>query len=512
MTKDKLLLVGLIVFFLVSRFYKIAEIPGSLYWDEASIAYNAYSVLKTGRDEWGEFLPLHFRAFGEFKLPVYIYTVAFFEIFLGISEFAVRAPSVFFSLGVVLLTYFITLKITSNRYTSLFAAFLLSISPWFFIFSRTGFEAVAGLMFFMLGIYLSLFLSRSAIYIVLGVLSFILSMYSYNAYRILAPPVLVYVICATLRDNGTARITKLSTIAFAIILVVVSFIPIVRVMKIDTGSSRLQAIGVFSQYNDYKEVFGLLAKNYLSHFDLNFLFINGDKILRHQQPGFGQLYLIQLPFLILGLFLLLKKRELLFLSLTLISFIPPSIATESPHALRSLSAVPFLSIITAYGIDFMRKKVIPKNYASLYIILIFFSFFGIYIYSYFNSYNFNSSSSWQYGYKMIFEKFGREMQNYDKVIISDTYAQPYIFALFYLKYDPDRFRSTVNYNPPDKWGFSTVGNIGRFIFSPVRLDSLPKGKSLVFASTEERLAGLNEQNIIRNLDSSVAFYVYKYEK
>ena len=68
-------LILICLLFLVTRLYKISEIPLSVYWDEASIGYNAYSVLQTGRDEWGEFMPLHFRAFGEFKLPVYVYSV-----------------------------------------------------------------------------------------------------------------------------------------------------------------------------------------------------------------------------------------------------------------------------------------------------------------------------------------------------------------------------------------------------------------------------------------------------
>ncbi len=50
-----LLLVFFIAFFL--RFYKLDTIPGLLR-DEASIGYNAYSVLTTDKDEYGKLLPL----------------------------------------------------------------------------------------------------------------------------------------------------------------------------------------------------------------------------------------------------------------------------------------------------------------------------------------------------------------------------------------------------------------------------------------------------------------------
>src|SRR3989338_8630762 len=110
----KLLLAFICLLFLFTRLYEIAEIPPSLYWDEASISYNAYSVSQDGRDEWGEFLPIHFRAFGEFKLPVFVYASAIFVKVFGFNEFSVRLPAVLFSLGVVILVYFLGEKVSGK--------------------------------------------------------------------------------------------------------------------------------------------------------------------------------------------------------------------------------------------------------------------------------------------------------------------------------------------------------------------------------------------------------------
>src|SRR3989338_266026 len=112
---EKILFLLILVLFLVTRLYKISEIPVSVYWDEASIGYNAYSIAQTGKDEWGEFLPIHFRAFGEFKLPVYIYAVVPFVKLFGLNAFSVRMPAVLFSLGVVILTFFLARKISGDR-------------------------------------------------------------------------------------------------------------------------------------------------------------------------------------------------------------------------------------------------------------------------------------------------------------------------------------------------------------------------------------------------------------
>src|SRR3989338_9770825 len=86
--QPKILLVFICVFFLSTRLFRIAEIPSSVYWDEASIGYNAYSIAQTGKDEWGDFLPIHFRAFGEFKLPVYIYATVPFVAVFGLTAFS----------------------------------------------------------------------------------------------------------------------------------------------------------------------------------------------------------------------------------------------------------------------------------------------------------------------------------------------------------------------------------------------------------------------------------------
>src|SRR3990167_416318 len=104
-------LAAIVLLFLGTRLAKISEIPPSLYWDEASIGYNAYSVLQTGKDEWGETLPLHFRAFGEFKLPVYIYSVVIAEMFFGMSALAVRLPAVIYGLFSVLGMYLVVLAL-----------------------------------------------------------------------------------------------------------------------------------------------------------------------------------------------------------------------------------------------------------------------------------------------------------------------------------------------------------------------------------------------------------------
>src|ERR1051325_9593461 len=57
-------------------FLRITTNPPGFYIDESSIAYNAHTIARTGSDENGARWPLYFRAFGDYKNPVYIYLLA----------------------------------------------------------------------------------------------------------------------------------------------------------------------------------------------------------------------------------------------------------------------------------------------------------------------------------------------------------------------------------------------------------------------------------------------------
>lgn len=456
---SKLLLAVILVLFLFTRLYKIEDIPSSVYWDEASIGYNAFSIAETGKDEWGEFLPIHFRAFGEFKLPVYIYAVVPFVKIFGLSAFSVRLPAVLFSSGVVILTYFLAKKLTDNKSIGLLGSFFVSISPWFFIFSRTGYEATAGLMFYMLAIYFFLKIHKQNWYILFSALSFILSAYSYNSYRIIGPLTILILLIFHLKNLKSIFKISIFPVLLSVIFLVISIIPAYRLYRYDSGASRLRAVSATSSS---------FIKNYLSHFSPDFLIIHGDKNLRSQQTGFGQLYLPELAFLLLGFLYLVRsksKYKLIPLILLFLGPIPAAITKESPHALRSISMVPFIVMISAEGaIYFGQLFKNKKNLINFAVVIIFLIFFVNYFQSFLNTYPVESLKDWQYEYKRIYIDYGDKFDQYSRILISDRYAQPYIFTLFYLKYDPDKFRREVVRNSVDRWGFSTVQEFGKFEF------------------------------------------------
>ena len=105
----KITLILLLAFLL--RFWQINKIP-SLNPDEAALGYNAYSLIRTGKDEHGVSWPLHFKSFGDYKPGGYVYLAIPFVKVLGLSPLAVRLPNLIFSVLTVYVLYRLVLLLT----------------------------------------------------------------------------------------------------------------------------------------------------------------------------------------------------------------------------------------------------------------------------------------------------------------------------------------------------------------------------------------------------------------
>src|SRR3989344_3153163 len=168
----KLKLILILLLAAVLRFYQLGQVPSGLVNDEAAFGYNAYSLIKTGRDEFGQSWPIIFYSFGEGKLPVYIYLTLPSVAIFGLNEFAVRLPSAL--LGVL------TVWVVSRW--SLLAALVLATMPWHIHFSRAAFEANVALFFVTWGIWLWQQKRRTG-----SVASLIAAMFTYSAAAVFVP-------------------------------------------------------------------------------------------------------------------------------------------------------------------------------------------------------------------------------------------------------------------------------------------------------------------------------------
>ena len=115
------------------RLYQLGSLPNALTWDEAALGYNAYSIIKTGRDEFGKLLPIVFKSFGDYKPGLYVYLVIPSVAIFGLNEFAVRLPGALFGVLAIFGIYLLILELFAEekraRLLASFSTLALAITP-----------------------------------------------------------------------------------------------------------------------------------------------------------------------------------------------------------------------------------------------------------------------------------------------------------------------------------------------------------------------------------------------
>ena len=187
--RNKLVLICIFFLAFFLRFYQLGSNPPSLDWDEAALGYNAYSILKSARDEYGSFLPLSIRSFNDYKPPLYTYLTTIPVYLFDLNEFSTRFVSAFLGTLTVIVSFFLIRQLIpkeSNFFYLLFT-FIFAISPWHIQFSRVAFETNTALFFMILGIYFFFRGMKSGNNYLYSMLSFGLSLYSYHSPRLIVP-------------------------------------------------------------------------------------------------------------------------------------------------------------------------------------------------------------------------------------------------------------------------------------------------------------------------------------
>lgn len=464
------------------RLYQLGNVPPSPDWDEVALGYSAYSILHTGRDEFGKFLPVVLRSFDDYKPALYAYLIIPFIQLFGLSVSVVRLPSAIIGILTILVVYLLLKELFKREDIPLLSSFLLAISPWHIQFSRIAFESNVGLffnictaLFFIKGLKKPWYLSLSAV-------SAALALYAYQSEKVFTPLfvlLLISIFYKKLFDINWKYLVLATVIGIIFAAPMLSYI-ITNKEALTRATSTL----AFSDVNNYLKVnaqrliddknshdlVGLLVDNrrilylktvlsgYLSHFDLNWLFITGD-IPRHHAPFMGLLYIWELPFLLSGIYLLIfskefdKKSKLLLLFWFLLAPVPASVTSGVPHAVRTLNFLPTFQVFTAIGIIYgllfgkkhIRNSVLQKVVFSIVIGIALFNFI-YYMNQYFVQQNKFFATDWQYGYAPAIKELMKIKKNYEKIIVSDKEPmdQSYMFFLFYLQYPPDIYQKKGN--------------------------------------------------------------------
>ena len=458
------------------RFWGLTVSPPALNWDEVSIGVNAYSVLKTARDEWGKFLPLSFKAYGEHKLPAMIYASIPGVALFGLNDFGVRVTPAIIGLLAVYALYLLGKELSGPK-LGLASAALLALSPWHVHFSRASFEAGLALLFIELSV---LYYLRRSLF--KGLIFAVLALYAYNSARIFLPLFFIWHFYSLRRF----KLALASLLLFLPLLFTLANPSAkVRWNTLDTLNNEgfLMAVGESRRYtplpnplprlihNKYTHLVYKISLDYLRTFSSEFLFFDGSAQTQRSVQGMGLLYLFEFPLLIWGLFSLRNKRftklRSLLLPWVILSPIPSSITLDAPSSLRALNLLPALILIEGLGLSSLLSWLKTRSRLLLVTILLFVIWnIGLFTYRLLGVYPFKYSSDWQWGYKEMIQEVVKYQDQVDKIYITNDYGEPQAYLLFYG--DKNLIRSYQNQLLVDKTldplGWVHVLRFGKYEF------------------------------------------------
>lgn len=480
------------------RLLGIDKYPAGFTPDEASFGYDAYSILKTGKEQWGESFPLAFRSFGDFKAPIYTYLAIPSVAIFGLNEFAVRLPNAALGTLAVLITYFMVAAILKRGNTqnktwnyaenvALMASLLLAISPWHISLSRGAFEANLTTFLMPLSIYAFLRGLENKRWMIISSFAFGLNLFSYHSAKLITP-ILVVIIVWLSKKNLTplhkqSLTTYNSVTRYALALVIFVFFVTVSGYILFLGAgARGGDIGIFNPTGGWGAVadrryealqIGLpdflsrlfsnkvvytgseFTKNYLSYFSPTFLFTQGAGEATYGMiPGHGVLYLFELPFIVMAIFYTIKRPVpgILFVIAWILLSPIPSALTKGPGFAANRVAVmmPAIHILSAFGAVTLygwwkRLTIRPKPYAIRKIGLLGYWIFGLlgflfFLEAYFYHAPRSNAPSMSYGWKEAMGSIQSIEEDYDNIIISRAFSEPHIFIAFHKKWDPQDYQ------------------------------------------------------------------------
>jgi 4-amino-4-deoxy-L-arabinose transferase-like glycosyltransferase len=335
--------------------------PEGFYLDESSIAYNAHLIAQTGHDEHGETWPLYFRAFGDYKNPVYIYLLAALFKLTGPSISAARLLSALLGFAAALLIGLLAWQVTKQRLVAFVLLMAALLTPWVFELSRVVVEvALYPLLIAMLLLVVHQIAKKerwtwrdaSALACVLALLT-----YTYSIGRLLGPLLALGLLLFLNR-------IRLWSIAKVWILYGLCLLPLLIFQRRHPGalSARYQLLTFITPQTSYAEDVLQFGKHLLGNINPWKMIFSGDPNAFQIASvyGAGPVLVAVLILMLLSLGLLWGKNQFSpwwrFVVYGLaVSFIPASLTRDYFHTLR-LAAVPvFMLALTIPALEWISR-------------------------------------------------------------------------------------------------------------------------------------------------------------
>lgn len=497
--KGKILLLLIIILASYLRLWRLNDIPEGFHSDEAAFGYNAYSILLTSKDEYGKFLPLILRSFDDYKGAVYSYLIIPFIKVFGLSELAVRLPSAIFGVGLTLLSFLIVMKLTGKIKLSILTSFIMAISPWSVFLSRVQSDPLVAVFFVLLSFYFFLiWLEKGcALHFFLHLLFILVSFFTYASPRLFFP-IYAFLIFLFYFNKLNFERKKLLMVAYGLILTVVFYLVVgnsgvrfgqTSFLKSPTvilpleqrarEDKQSQTVKIFHNrplaYNRY------FIENFFQYLSVNFLFLNGGLPAREIVPQSGIFYLVELPFLLIGLYFIIRKKNRwgllmivwIFLTTAILSFT----TDDTPNYHRFFLAILPFELIIVFGLTEFINLIKQKSLLHVIFLLTFILLIGLnsifFLHKLFIHQPIHDPKYRGYAYKELNNLISKYLPFYTQIVITKGNIVPYIYILFYQRYDPKKYQALGSPRDYDNTGFD------KFFFVPENCPLQASGKKKI---------------------------------
>lgn len=396
----------LAIIWTLSRLIYLSHSPPGFYFDEAAGVLNMICLHQHGLAFDGTphpLFPASIPGTGMYT-PIYSYAGLIWGSLFGFSPTSLRSFCAVF--GVLTLVGIFFLARTIARKENLFdrtesktyawlALLLAALSPWLFQFARIAWDPAIMPCFLVWGLYFLLQDGDSLTPYLSGI-GFAAAMYSYPPTRVQIPLLIsLLLLVPTFRKWVSVRSVMKAVITLSIISV-----PLLNLVFFSPkGMSRYNTVGLFTPsylyyyaHGSHLTVFFHLLRNIVVHFDPRYLFLSGDGNLRHSIQSVGEWSPLDIFGLGSLIYLVIRnphslrhvKVSIFLFACYLLGVLPSAMTWEAlPHALRSLGAAPFLSILGALWI-YEVLRLHPRVWHALALVSVVYSVF--FAYSYFEKY------------------------------------------------------------------------------------------------------------------------------
>lgn len=501
-----------IIFFtaVLFRFINLSSHPAGFHIDEASLGYNGYSLLLTGKDDNGNLWPLYIDMFGDNRPSGYHYLTIVPIMFFGLTEFAVRFPGALVGSVTVFSMFFLANVLFKNKTISLLSALLTAVSPWHIALSRASSEAIIALFFIILGFSLLLhgFAENKKKLIVWGAIFASISYFFYHTPRVFVP--LIFASLSTFLYPLWKSERKFLLIKTLAVFIFLSSMTLCLVFLLRGGTGRYSQVNIFNNFETnflllqelQEDVWGQSPKyasrlvhnkitnnflvsidNYFDYFSGDFLFVKGGLPIWYNTPRMGLMHIVELPFLLFGLYWLLRSNNKMYKVPIIWLFLAPVVSAitmdDIPNINRAIAMVPVLEIIVAVGFVNLAKVFYKRR--ILFVGVCMALFLGNIIYfghQYFVNAKVHNPWYRNNGFSEMMSIVNKNYGKYDTIVMSKFQGGIYPLVLFYSKYNPKTYQGEGSTKNMDYNGF------GKFFFVPQdcpsvqRNDKFPKVHAL----------------------------------